>query len=253
MAEFNVTQTKNKKTFRSARSAKKDEFYTQEIDICNEMRHYRDHFKDKIVYCNCDDPTFSGFFQYFKKSFNRLGIKKLITTCYKNQNKSLLDRTELEKAISLIYEGTDSDDNLPPDEEIIKNCSKNLEGDGDFRSPECIDLLRQADIVVTNPPFSLFREYVEQLIENDKKFLIIGHQNAISYKEIFRLFQNGKIWIGHGFKGNVAHFISYYEDYAKAGDHKEGLIRVSGVTWFTNLDHNKRNRKLILYKGLLCG
>jgi hypothetical protein len=125
-----------------------------------------------------------------------------------------------------------------------------LQGDGDFRSKECIELLKQADIVVTNPPFSLFREYVAQLIDYEKKFIIIGHQNAITYKEIFKLIKENKIWLGYGFNGGAAHFINvHYEDYAKAGDHKEGMIRVSGVHWFTNLEINKRHEDLILYKA----
>lgn len=126
---------------------------------------------------------------------------------------------------------------------------KELKGDGDFRSAECIELLKQADIVVTNPPFSLFREYVAQLIKYEKKFIIVGHQNAISYKEIFSLIKDNKIWLGYGFKGGAAHFInSHYKDYATAGNHKEGMIRVSGVVWFTNLDIKKRHEDLILYK-----
>ena len=123
-----------------------------------------------------------------------------------------------------------------------------LKGDGDFRSPECIELLKEADIVVTNPPFSLFREYVGQLIEYDKKFIIVGHQNALKYKEIFPMIRDNRIWLGFGFKGGAGHFISNYEDVASAGDHKAGMIRVSGVTWFTNLDIKKRHEELILYK-----
>lgn len=129
-----------------------------------------------------------------------------------------------------------------------KNVLSVLEGDGDFRSEECIELLKEADIVVTNPPFSLFREYMRQLVEYDKKFLIIGNQNAITYKEIFPLIKENKMWLGYGFKGGAAHFYSVYEDTATASDHREGMIRVSGVMWFTNLDHSKRHEKLFLYK-----
>ncbi len=143
--------------------------------------------------------------------------------------------------------GDKNGNNVPDPEEIG---IKHLKGDGDFRSKECIELLKQADIVVTNPPFSLFREYVAQLIEYDKKFVIVGHQNAISYKEIFKLIKEDKMWLGYGFKGGAAHFINnHYEDYATAGDHKEGMIRVSGVHWFTNLDISKRHEDLILYKN----
>jgi hypothetical protein len=126
---------------------------------------------------------------------------------------------------------------------------KLFKGDGDFRSAECIELLKQADIVVTNPPFSLFREYVNQLVEHDKKFIIIGNQNSITYKEIFKLIKEDKLWLGYGFSGGAGHFINHhYENYATATDKKEGMIRVSGVVWFTNIDHNKRHEDLILYK-----
>jgi len=151
-----------------------------------------------------------------------------------------------EKAIYLEYTGDKNGDNIPNPEEIG---IKKLKGDGDFRSKECIDLLKQSDIVVTNPPFSLFREYVSQLVEYDKKFIIVGHQNAITYKEIFKLIKDNKLWLGYGFNGGAAHFINKnYEDYATAGNHIEGMIRVSGVNWFTNLEIKKRHEDLILYK-----
>lgn len=229
-----------------AKDSKKDEFYTQLSDIENELKHYKDHFKDKIVYCNCDDPRVSNFFQYFSFNFEALGLKKLITTCYKNQDAELFSQNESEQAVYLEYEGDKNGNHVPDIEEIG---IKSLSGDGDFRSAECIELLKQADIVVTNPPFSLFREYVAQLIKYEKKFIIVGHQNAITYKEIFKLIKENKIWLGYGFKGGAAHFINqHYEDYASAGDHKEGMIRVSGVQWFTNLDINKRHEDLLLFK-----
>ena len=229
----------------AAKRGKKDEFYTQLRDIENELRHYRHHFKDKVVYCNCDDPRVSNFFDFFSKQFEFYGLKKLIATCYKNQQPDLFSSHDSERAVYLEYLG-DQDGNRRPDpHEIAVNI---LQGDGDFRSPECMELLKQADIVVTNPPFSLFREYVAQLMEYDKKFLIIGHQNAITYKEIFPLIKENKIWLGYGFKGGAGHFISRYEDYATATDRKEGMIRVSGVHWFTNLPHKKRHEELILYK-----
>ena len=229
-----------------AKSNKKDEFYTQLSDIENELWHYRDHFLGKVVYCNCDDPRVSNFFRYFSLQFRFLGLKKLITTCYKNQQMDMFSRNDAEKAIWLEYDGTQNKTGIPSVEDIGVH---HLEGDGDFRSQECIDLLKRADVVVTNPPFSLFREYVAQLMEYDKKFLIIAHQNAITYKEIFPLIRDKKIWLGYGFRGGAAHFIApNYEDYAVAGDHKEGMVRVSGVVWFTNLDHKKRHEELILYK-----
>ena len=236
----------NNNNLHKAKDSKKDEFYTQLSDIENELKHYKDHFKDKIVYCNCDDPRVSNFFQYFSFNFEALGLKKLITTCYKNQDAELFSQNESEQAVYLEYEGDKNGNHVPDIEEIG---IKSLAGDGDFRSAECIELLKQADIVVTNPPFSLFREYVAQLIKYEKKFIIVGHQNAITYKEIFKLIKENKIWLGYGFKGGAAHFINqHYEDYASAGDHKEGMIRVSGVQWFTNLDINKRHEDLLLFK-----
>lgn len=230
-----------------AKNNKKDEFYTQLSDIANELKHYKDHFKDKVVYCNCDDPRVSNFFHYFAYNFEHLGLKKLITTCYKNQDADLFSENVSEKAIYLEYTGDKNGNKVPDIEEIGIH---ELKGDGDFRNPESIELLKQADIVVTNPPFSLFREYMSQLIEYDKKFIIVGHQNAITYKDIFKLIKENKIWLGYGFKGGAGHFInSQYEDYATAGDHKEGMIRVSGVHWFTNLDIDKRHVDLILYKN----
>ena len=227
MANKNLNQAKN---------AKKDEFYTQLVDIENELRHYREHFRGKTVLCNCDDPRVSNFFHYFSYNFEQLGLKKLITTCYKSQERDLFSQHNSERAIWLEYTGDHNGNRVPDPEEIGINY---LKGDGDFRSPECIELLKQADIVVTNPPFSLFREYVAQLIKYDKKFIIIGHQNAIKYKEIFPLIKSNKLWLGYGFKGGAGHFISRYVDTASAGDHREGMIRVSGVTWFTNLEIQK--------------
>ena len=233
------------KNLNKAKEAKKDEFYTLLDDINNELKHYREHFRGKTVLCNCDDPRISNFFTYFAYNFEFLGLKKLITTCYKNQNMDLFSQNQSEQAVYLIYEG-DKNGNHTPDANEIGVMP--LKGDGDFRSKECIELLKEADIVVTNPPFSLFREYVAQLIEYNKKFLIIGHQNAIKYKEIFPLIQQNKLWLGYGFKGGAGHFISHYEDTATAGDHREGMIRVPGVTWFTNLEIKKRHEDLILYK-----
>ncbi|WLD23838.1 adenine-specific methyltransferase EcoRI family protein [Flavobacterium dauae] len=230
-----------------AKTNKKDEFYTQLSDIERELRHYKDHFKNKVVLCNCDDPRISNFFHYFSYNFEKLGLTKLITTCYKSQNLELFSDNNSEQAVYLEYTGDKNGNNVPDVEEIG---IKPLQGDGDFRSQESIELLKQADIVVTNPPFSLFREYVAQLIEYDKKFVIVGHQNAITYKEIFKLIKENKIWLGYGFTGGAGHFINkHYEDYATATDHKEGMIRVSGVVWFTNLDISKRHEDLILYKN----
>jgi len=230
-----------------AKANKKDEFYTQLTDIERELNHYKKHFKGKVVYCNCDDPRVSNFFHYFSYNFEKLGLKKLITTCYRNENLNVYSQNASNHSIKLEYEGDKNGNNVPDIEEIGV---KHLDGDGDFRSDESIELLKQADIVVTNPPFSLFREYVPQLIEHDKKFIIVGHQNAISYREIFKLIKENKMWLGYGFKGGASHFINtHYEDYATASDKKDGMIRVSGVVWFTNLDISKRHEDLILYKN----
>ena len=233
------------KLLNTAKTAKKDEFYTQLSDIENELRHYRPHFKGKTVLCNCDDPRVSNFFKYFALNFEILGLKKLIATCYKNNEPDLFSMNTCEQAVYIIYEG-DKNGNRVPDPSEMEVLP--LKGDGDFRSSECIELLKQADIVCTNPPFSLFREYVAQLIKYEKKFLIIGHQNAIKYKDIFPLIKENKLWLGYGFRGGAAHFISKYEDVATAGDHRAGMIRVSGVVWYTNLEIQKRHEELILYK-----
>lgn len=233
------------KLLNTAKTAKKDEFYTQLSDIENELRHYRPHFKGKTVLCNCDDPRVSNFFKYFALNFEVLGLKKLIATCYKNNEPDLFSMNKAEQAVYIIYEG-DKNGNKVPDPSEMEVLP--LQADGDFRSAECIELLKQADIVCTNPPFSLFREYVAQLVKYDKKFIIIGHQNALKYKDIFPLIRDNKMWLGYGFKGGATHFISKYEDTATAGNHKEGMIRVSGVVWYTNLEIRKRHEDLILYK-----
>ena len=235
------------KNLHSAKSNKKDEFYTQLADIENELKHYRHHFKGKTVFCNCDDPRVSNFFHYFSHRFESLGLKKLITTCYKNQDMDLFSTHESEKAVMLVYEGDKNGDRIPNAEEIGIT---ELQGDGDFRSAESIALLKEADIVVTNPPFSLFREYVAQLMEYDKKFLIIGSMNAITYKEIFTLIKENKLWLGNGFAGGNAYFKTPYEKEFASGVYNEetGLVKFRNVNWFTNLDHSKRHEDLDLYK-----
>jgi len=179
-----------------AARAKADEFYTQLTDIERELKNYKQHLKGKAVYCNCDDPRVSNFFHYFSYNFNQLGLKKLTTTCYKNQNADLFSRNDSEIAIWLEYDGDKSGNGVPDPEEVG---IKPLVGDGDFRSAETSELLKQADIVATNPPFSLFREYLAQLMEYDKKFLIIGSLNAITYNDIFKFIRADKLWLGYGF------------------------------------------------------
>ena len=240
---------------REAKRKKSDEFYTQLSDIENELRHYTAHFRDKVVYCNCDDPRVSNFFHYFSHNFERLGLKKLITACYRNRQLDMFSRHDSERAIWLEYKGNRKGGRVPEVEDIGDHA---LEGDGDFRNAETIELLKQADIVVTNPPFSLFREYVAQLAEYNKKFLIIGNKNAITYKEIFPLIKNNRMWVGYTPMSKDLLF-----------DLPEGLARelkatrkkgssyriIDGVVkgrsqsiWFTNLDHKKRHEELILYK-----
>lgn len=253
------------KNLAAAKANKKDEFYTQRVDIENELKHYKHHFAGKVVYCNCDDPYESWFFKYFAMNFNSLGLKKLIATSYDGSSVagtelSLFEGEGESSAHKIIIDrpiedfngdGAVDDDDIriylqkfPPEVLVSDDGYK----PGDFRSRQCVELLKEADIVVTNPPFSLFREYVAQLMAYDKKFLIIGHQNGIKYREIFPLIQQNRIWLGYGFKGGAAHFMSTYEDTATAGDHKEGMIRVSGVVWYTNLDIGKRHESLDLYK-----
>ena len=238
------------KNLHAAKSSKKDEFYTQLSDIEKELRHYKEHFKGKVVFCNCDDPRVSNFFHYLSYNFENLGLKKLITTCYKNQNADLFSEHKSEKAIYLEYTGDKNRDNIPNPEEIG---IEHLKGDGDFRSKECIELLKQADIVVTNPPFSLFREYVAQLIEYDKKFIIIGNLNALTYKEIFKLVKENKIWFGASIHSGDREF-GVPEHYplnaasSRIDENGNKFIRVKGVRWFTNLDYEERHENLILYK-----
>ena len=234
-----------------AKKAKKDEFYTQLSVIEQELQYYESHFKDKVVYCNCDDPRVSNFFHYFSYKFRSLGLKKLITTCYKNQQTDLFSQNKSEKAIWLEYDGTVNETGIPSVEEIGVNY---LEGNGDFRSKECIHLLKQADIVVTNPPFSLFREYVAQLMEYEKKFLIIGNMNAVSYKEIFPLFQADRIWLGASIKSGDREFgvPKYYPLTAatsRTDERGRKYVRVKGVRWITNLDYDQRHENLILYEA----
>lgn len=232
-----------------ARDAKQDEFYTQLSDIEKELKHYKKHFKGKVVYCNCDDPRVSGFFHYLSYNFEKLGLKKLITTCYKSGERDLFSSNDSEAAIMLEYTGDKDKNNVPDPSEIgiVK-----LKGDGDFRSEESIELLKQADIVVTNPPFSLFREFINQLFEYDKKFIVVGSKNAITYKEIFSLIKDNRLWLGNGFTAGNAYFKIPSENarnYANGVyDKATGLVKFRNVGWFTNLDIAKRHEELILFR-----
>lgn len=228
------------KNLHRANREKNDEFYTQLVDIENELRHYTQHFKDKIIFCNCDDPKESNFFRYFALNFEHLSIKKLIATHF-DANKPTY-KLEIDRELDL---NTDGKIDFQDIQQIP------LQQNGDFRSPECIEILKQSDIVVTNPPFSLFREYVAQLMEYEKKFIIVGNQNAITYKEIFSLIKNNQIWLGLK-SGDMAFKVpDYYQPKAtrywqdEAGQKWRSL---GNICWFTNLDHAKRHEELLLYK-----
>ena len=271
----------------NAKKEKKDEFYTQLGDINAELRHYTHHFADKVVFCNCDDPYESNFFKYFAANFNALNLKRLVATCYAGSQVAGRQLDLFEAAaedgrhpwdngrdgVCPVYGRDEARPSRIPHKIVInevrdvngdgridladvewlikndKNVLTKLEGDGDFRSTECVALLKEADIVVTNPPFSLFREYVTQLVQYGKKFLIIGRQDAVTYKEIFPLIKDGKMWLGHGFpKGNAYFAIpkSNVRDFADGVyDEEKGLVKFRNCTWFTNLDHKKRHDEYV--------
>lgn len=245
-----------------AKTAKKDEFYTQYADIQLEINAYIDYnpdvFRGKTILLPCDDPEWSNFTRFFAENFELFGLKKLISTSFavESKNSKWYEPTLFETGAPNFDEAKtrthgkifvlDHDANNSGRIDLDDLQWEYLEGDGDFRSNEVKALRDEADIIITNPPFSLFREFVSWIFEADKQFLIIGHQNAITYKEIFPLLKNNQMWLGKGFKGGATHFHSAYEDYASAGDHQEGMIRVSGVVWFTNLEHGKRHEPLKL-------
>jgi len=220
------TKQNNNKLIK-ARKEKNDEFYTQLVDIEKELKYYHSHFKDKIVYCNCDNPEHSNFVNYFLNNFEILGLKKLIISCYKANEKGIY---------SEYYEGQKLND-------------KELNGDGDFRSEECIEILKQADIIVTNPPFSLFREYFNQLVKYDKKFLILGNRNASIYKEVFPLIRDNNVWLGASIHSGGREFEVPNNNYGISNKENK-YIKVVGVRWFTNLDYKERHniKDLILTK-----
>ncbi len=260
-------------SLKKASKAKQDEFYTQLSDIEAEIRHYKEHFRDKVIFCNCDDPFESNFFKYFAMNFNFLGLKKLVATSF-SESPVAGKQLPLFDVKGLVVKNTDAkhpykieitevtDENadgavdLADVEYLIKN-KKNalslLSGDGDFRSTECIDLLKEADIVVTNPPFSLFREYVAQLMEYNKKFIVIGSKNAITYRDIFKVIKEGRMWLGNGFPNGNA-FFRVPDEYSRewvAGVYnpETGLVKFRNVGWFTNLDFDKRHESITVYKN----
>lgn len=233
------------KSLAKAKDQKNDEFYTQLSDIEKELRYYKSEFRNKVIFCNCDDPEYSNFWKYFELNFDELGLQKLIATHFETEKPSY----------KLELKADTNGDGRITSKDIIKTP---LKQNGDFRSPECIEILEEADIVVTNPPFSLFREYLAQLIEYHKSFIIIGNQNAIHYKEVFPLIKDNKLWFGNtNFNGGAAYFIGSKELYdpAKMSNPKHAYIkddklywRVNGVRWFVNLDTKVRHEEMILYK-----
>lgn len=233
-----------------AKLAKKDEFYTQLGDIEREVVHYRDYFRGKTVLCNCDDPRVSNFFHYFSYNFEFLGLKKLISICYKNQERDLFTTKATDRAIWLEYDGDKNGNRIPDPEEIGIHY---LDGDGDFRKEESINLLKRADVVVTNPPFSLFREYVAQLVKYEKRFLIIGNVNALKYKEIFPLIKQDEMWLGCSIHSGDREF-GVPDDYpleassCRIDEKGRKFIRVKGVRWYTNIEHKERHEEMILYR-----
>ena len=255
------------KNLHSARTAKTDEFYTQLVDIEKELKHYKDQFRGKVVYCNCDDPYESNFFKYFASNFNALGLKKLITTSYSGspivggqlplfQVAGSKGKQPFKIEIKEVPD-TDKDGAINLDDvkyllKHDKNTATPLKGSGDFRSDECIELLKQADIVVTNPPFSLFREYVAQLMEHKKKFLILGDQNAITYKEAFGYIKNDKLWLGYDNGGTK--WFQVPMDYDIPTESRKKIVNgvkyfsMGRILWFTNLDTTKRHENFVLYK-----
>lgn len=251
-----------------AKDAKQDEFYTQLTDIEKELRHYRKHFQGKTVLCNCDDPFESNFFKYFALNFNRLGLKKLMATCYSGspitgtQLPLFGDETEEErrtpyKAVVTSVRDANGDGGVEMEDvaELFRsgeNSIERLEGNGSYDSPECLELLDEADIVVTNPPFSLIREYIGLLVERGKKFVVIGPQSVTKYRETFPLIRDNKMWLGYGFEKGDAYFCIPKEsarDFAQGVyDEKTGLVHFRNCVWLTNLDIRKRHEEQILFR-----
>ena len=251
------------KNLQAAKAAKNDEFYTQYPDIQKEVNAYLEYnpdvFRDKTVLLPCDDPEWSNFTKFFAQNFENFGLRKLISTSYAIESKKYkidwqptlfetenpnydVDKSKIRGKIFTLTHDTNQNGRI----DINDLEWQYLDGDGDFRSDEVRALRDEADIIVTNPPFSMFREFLAWIMEAEKKFLIIGHQNAITYKEVFPYIKENKMWLGKGFSGGATHFYSKYEDRAVAGDHIEGMIRVSGVVWFTNLDHGRRHQPMQL-------
>ncbi len=236
-----MAKTSSNKNLHKANKAKKDEFYTQLSDIERELGHYKESLKGKIIFCNCDDPEESNFWHYFAENFEFLGLKKLVSTHFEKDKPSY----KLEIILDINHDGKINK---------LDTVKTALKQNGDFRSDECVEILKEADVVVTNPPFSLFREYVAQLIEFDKKFVIIGNLNAITYKETFKLIKEDKIWFGHSIHSGDREF-RVPDDYVlnaagcRIDDEGNKYIRVKGIRWYTNLDYKERHEDLILFQN----
>tara|TARA_R110002072_G_scaffold145673_2_gene292319 strand:+ start:2736 stop:3767 length:1032 start_codon:yes stop_codon:yes gene_type:complete len=231
-----------------ARKSKNDEFYTQLSDIESELKHYGSQFHGKVVYCNCDDPQLSNFFEYFFQNFKRLGLKKLVAACFKEGTQGRANSTEGERGFYVTYSGEDGEKSKFLEQNITY-----FQGDGDFRSQESVELLNQSDVVVTNPPFSLFREYVDQLVEHGKEFLVIGNVNAITYKEIFKLIQDNVAWLGINLGRGISGFIvpDHYELYGtetRIDADQNRIVSPNNCLWLTNLDHSQRHVDIDLSK-----
>jgi len=243
-----MARTATNKLLQKAKISKSDEFYTQYCDIERELKHYQGCFKDKVVYCNCDDVHQSNFFRYFVNNFHLLGLNKLIVSCYKEQMNDLFCSKKPENGFWYEYSGNDGDNFNFEDISVI-----HFKGSGDFRSPECVELLKQSDIIVTNPPFSLFRDFVSQIVKYDKQFLIIGNVNAITYKEIFDLIQTGKAWLGVNLGRGISGFIvpDNYDQYGtEVSINNEGqkIIATNSCLWLTNLELAQRYDGIVLTK-----
>lgn len=243
-----MARNASNKLLQNAKKSKSDEFYTQLSDIESELQHYQSHFKNKVVFCNCDDARFSNFFKYFVDNFKVLGLKKLIAACYQEQKNDLFNVAETKNGFFFEYTGKEGETPTPNLNNVIY-----FKGDGDFRSSESVELLKQSDIIVTNPPFSLFREYVAQLVTYDKKFLIIGNINAITYKEVFKLIKENKAWLGINLGRGVSGFIvpDYYELYGtetRINSCGSKIVSPNNCLWLTNLDNYKRHEDIKLTK-----
>ena len=252
-AKSQTERSKRNADLHAAHTQRKDEFYTQIQDIEKETRYYKKHFAGKAILCNCDDPYASHFFLHFFRKFSAYGLKKLVSVCYKNCQPDLFSQNADEHSISLEYTGG-ADESRDPTKDEISQWVRPLKGDGDFRSAECIEILKQADIVVTNPPFSLFREYLAQLIQHGKKFLIIGNVNAITYKETFPLIMANRLWMGASIHSGDREFgvpkdYPLYAAGCRVDADGNKFIRVKGVRWFTNLDYKERHEDITLYKN----